>query len=104
MHHGHGHICYANILPFIIHIMFHFNTGICLFHSACHAEMNAIIAAFRRSADLSSCTLYVTHSPCEDCSKLIAQSGIKNVVFAKYYHKGKDLYEQLGHLPDMNIT
>jgi dCMP deaminase len=70
----------------------------------CHAELNTIIAAFRRSANLSSCTLYVTHSPCEDCSKLIAQSGIKNVVFAKYYKEGKHMYKCLGHTPDMNIT
>ena len=73
------------------------------FLTVCHAELNAIISAFRREADLTSCTLYVTHSPCGDCSKLIAQSGIKNVVHAKYYKEGKDLHQQLGQLPDMNI-
>ena len=70
----------------------------------CHAELNAVIAAFRREADLSACTLYVTYSPCGDCSKLIAQSGIKNVVFAKYYDNAKDQYKILGRLPDVNIT
>jgi hypothetical protein len=45
----------------------------------------------------------VTHSPCADCSKLVAQSGIKNVVFAKYYKKAAHTYETLGRLPDMNI-
>ena len=69
----------------------------------CHSEVNAFVAAFRREADLSACTLYVTLSPCHDCSKLVAQSGIKNVVFAQYFHKGKTMYETLGRLPDMNI-
>ena len=71
--------------------------------SDCHSEVNAIIGAFRREADLSACTLYVTLSPCHDCSKLVAQSGIKNMVFAQYYHNGKTMYETLGRLPDMNI-
>ena len=71
--------------------------------TVCHAELNAVIAAFRREADLSACTLYVTHSPCADCSKLIAQSGIKNVVFAKYYKNGKAAYNLLQRLPDVKI-
>jgi dCMP deaminase len=70
----------------------------------CHAEVNTMIAGYRREADLSACTLYVTLSPCHDCSKLVAQSGIKNVVFAQYYHNGRDMFETLGRLPDMNIT
>ena len=66
--------------------------------------MNAITSGFRRLADLSACTLYVTHSPCSACSKLVAQAGIKNVIFTKKYHEAKDVYNQLGSLPDMNIT
>ena len=62
-----------------------------------------MIAGYRREADLSACTLYVTLSPCHDCSKLVAQSGIKNVVFAQYFHNGRDMFETLGRLPDMNI-
>ena len=77
---------------------------IIIFAVVCHAELNAVIAAYRREADLSACTLYVTHSPCENCSKLVAQSGIKKIVFAKYYDNGKSTYEILGRLPDMNIT
>ena len=72
--------------------------------SDCHAEVNTMIAGYRREADLSACTLYVTLSPCHDCSKLVAQSGIKNVVFAQYFHNGRAMYETLGRLPDMNIT
>ena len=66
--------------------------------------MNAIIAGFRREADLSACTLYVTLSPCDDCSKLVAQSGIKNVIYAKYYKGGQHMADILERLPDMNIT
>lgn len=69
---------------------------------ACHSETNAIIAGFRREADLTDCTLYVTYSPCPGCSKLIAQAGIRNVVFAKYYKDGTAAYEVLGRLPGMN--
>lgn len=71
----------------------------------CHAEVNAIIAAFRREADLSACTLYTTLSPCEDCSKLVAQSGIKNVVFGRFYKKDDSMGHILGRKPeDVNIT
>ena len=77
---------------------------IIIFAVVCHAELNAVIAAFRREADLSACTLYVTHSPCEECSKLVVQSGIKNIMFAKPYKESKSAYEILGCLPDMNIT
>ena len=67
---------------------------ICIVHSLlsshipeieCHAEVNAIVSAFRRQADLSESTLYVTHSPCSGCCKLIHQSGIKKVVWANEY-------------------
>ena len=51
----------------------------------CHAEMNAIVSAYRRQADLSGSTLYTTHSPCEECCKLILQCKIKNVWWAKEY-------------------
>ena len=71
--------------------------------SVCHSELNALIAGFRRQADLSACTLYVTYSPCGGCCKLIAQAGIKNVVFAKYYDDGKDAYKLLEQLPGMNL-
>jgi len=45
----------------------------------CHAEMNAIAKAHR---DLSGCTIYTTLFPCNECAKLIIQSGITEVVYA----------------------
>lgn len=44
-----------------------------------HAEENAIINATRK--DLSGCTMYVTHFPCNHCSKILIQNGITELVY-----------------------
>ena len=46
-----------------------------------HAEANAITKLARSSNNSEGATLYVTASPCIECSKLIIQSGIKRVVY-----------------------
>ena len=46
-----------------------------------HAEANAILKVARTSQSCENSTLYVTLSPCRECSKLIHQSGIKKVVY-----------------------
>lgn len=53
-----------------------------------HAEANAISKVASSTHSCKGATLYITLSPCKECSKLIHQSGIKRVVFAKAY---KDL-------------
>ena len=51
----------------------------------CHAEMNAILN--KNSADVKGCSIYVALFPCNECSKLIIQSGISEVVFlSDKYH------------------
>jgi dCMP deaminase len=45
----------------------------------CHAEMNAILN--KNEANLKNCTIYVSMFPCNDCAKLIIQSGIRRVVY-----------------------
>lgn len=45
----------------------------------CHAELNAILNKI--SADLDRCTVYVTLFPCNECAKVIIQSGIKEVIY-----------------------
>lgn len=50
-----------------------------------HAEANAITKLARSSNNSDGATLYVTDSPCIECSKLIIQAGIKRVVYAKEY-------------------
>jgi len=51
-----------------------------------HAEANAITKVAKSNNSSEDATLYVTTSPCMECSKLIIQSGIKRVVFIEKYH------------------
>ncbi|CAH0480379.1 unnamed protein product [Peronospora belbahrii] len=55
----------------------------------CHAEMNAILN--KNSTDVKGCTIYVALFPCNECAKLIIQSGISRVVYCsdKYKHDWK---------------
>ena len=50
-----------------------------------HAEANAITKLARSSNNSENATLYVTASPCIECSKLIIQAGIKRVVYGEKY-------------------
>jgi dCMP deaminase len=52
---------------------------------AIHAEQNAIIQAAKLGVSIEGATLYCTHQPCVICSKMIVNSGIKRVVYAKPY-------------------
>ena len=50
-----------------------------------HAEANAITKVAQSNNSSAGSTLYVTASPCMECSKLIIQSGIRRVVFSELY-------------------
>jgi len=50
-----------------------------------HAEANAITKIAKSNNSSEGSTLYVTSSPCIECSKLIIQAGIKRVVFTEKY-------------------
>lgn len=50
-----------------------------------HAEANAITKVAKSNNSSDGATLYVTSSPCIECSKLIIQAGIKRVVFTENY-------------------
>lgn len=52
----------------------------------CHAEFNAILNT-RDGQALKGCTLYVTLFPCNECTKAIIQSGIKEVVYVENKYK-----------------
>lgn len=52
-----------------------------------HAEANAILNA---SQNLNDCKLFVTLFPCNECTKLIIQSGIKELVYISNKDEGKD--------------
>ena len=64
-----------------------------------HAEANAILKVARSTHNCNGGTLYITLSPCKDCSKLIIQSGIKRVVYSEEY---KDL-EGVNYLRNYGI-
>ena len=61
----------------------------------CHAEMNAITMS-NRSCD--GCKIYVTHFPCHECAKMIAQSGIKEIVYVNEWGMGKSTHGVSGQL------
>lgn len=50
-----------------------------------HAEANAITKVARSNNSSEGSTLYVTTSPCMECSKLIIQAGIRRVVYSEEY-------------------
>ena len=50
-----------------------------------HAELNAILHAARQGVSIRGSTLYTTLSCCEACSAMIAQAGVKRVVYKEEY-------------------
>jgi dCMP deaminase len=56
-----------------------------------HAEANAILKVAASTQSCRGATLYITLSPCKECSKLIHQAGIKRVVYSKAYREDSGL-------------
>jgi dCMP deaminase len=50
-----------------------------------HAEANAIIQAAKNGVGIDGSTIYTTASPCWPCFKLVANSGVKRIVFGEFY-------------------
>ncbi|HDK27886.1 MAG TPA: dCMP deaminase [Candidatus Atribacteria bacterium] len=64
-----------------------------------HAEQNALIyLAKNGGAGIRGATMYITHSPCIHCAKMIANSGITRVVFYNLYDRNQDGIEFLKNL------
>ena len=63
-----------------------------------HAEANAILKVARTTNQVAGATLYLTHSPCKDCSKLILHSGIERLVYTDAYKdsSGLDFLKKAG--------
>lgn len=74
-----------------------------------HAEANAITKVARSNNSSEGSTLYVSTSPCMECSKLIIQAGIVRVVFSDIYRitDGIDLLRKAGvevvYLPETDV-
>ena len=56
----------------------------------CHAEMNAILNFRGTKKDLENAKIYVDLFPCNECAKLIIQSGIKKVIYLSDKYNGTD--------------
>lgn len=56
-----------------------------------HAEANAIVFAAKHGIPIEGSDLYCTHSPCESCTNLILNAGIKMVYYAELYRKSAHL-------------
>lgn len=73
-----------------------------------HAEANAITKVARSGNSSEGSTLYITASPCLECSKLIIQAGIRRVVFNDLYRlsDGLDVLRRAGvatvHIADID--
>lgn len=63
-----------------------------------HAEANAILKVANSTQSCKDATLYITLSPCKECSKLIHQAGIKRVVYHEGYkdNSGLEFLEKAG--------
>ena len=75
-----------------------------------HAEANAISKVASSTQSCEGATLYITLSPCRECSKLIHQSGIKRVVYQVEYkdNSGLSFLERAGvelvHMPSIETV
>lgn len=63
-----------------------------------HAEANALVQAARNGVRIDTSCIYVTASPCFNCFKLIANAGIKRIVYGEFYRDQRifDFAAQLG--------
>lgn len=68
-----------------------------------HAEANAILKVARSTQTCDGATLYITLSPCKECSKLIHQSGITRVVYHQDYkdNSGIEFLKRAGVTVDL---
>lgn len=57
----------------------------------CHAELNAILNNI--GMDLQDCKIYTALFPCNECTKAIIQSGIKEVIFLSDKYEGTDIFK-----------
>lgn len=68
-----------------------------------HAEANAILKVASSTQSCKGATLYITLSPCKECSKLIHQAGFVRVVYSKDYkdNSGLKFLEKAGVVTDL---
>lgn len=66
-----------------------------------HGEMNAIIHANRKGITVQDAVMFITHTPCWNCSKHMVQSGIKEIYYRTKYRMFDD--DQMKFFDDMKV-
>ena len=63
-----------------------------------HAEINAIAQAAKHGSSINNADIYITHSPCIHCLKVLINTGIKNIYYQREYkiERIADMIEQAG--------
>ncbi|QDP62384.1 MAG: putative ComE operon protein 2 [Prokaryotic dsDNA virus sp.] len=63
-----------------------------------HSEMNSLAAALRSGNSTKGATIYITHSPCDNCAKHLVAAGIEMVYYRYQYRcsKGIELLTKAG--------
>lgn len=69
-----------------------------------HAELNAILCAAKNGLSTDGCTLYSTLQPCNNCLKMICNTGIKTIYYNKPYDKSSMNDSVLEMLKNCNIS
>ena len=67
-----------------------------------HAEANAIVQAAKHGIRIEDSEIYVTASPCYNCFKMIANSGINKIYFGEFYRDEKVI--ELANKLDIELT
>lgn len=71
-----------------------------------HAELNCLMKVARSTDSTDGCTLFVTMSPCIECSKMMIQAGIKRVVYKEKYRidDGVELLRKAGIIVEQLVN
>lgn len=69
-----------------------------------HAEQNAILFAARSGSAIDGATIYCTLSPCHQCAKMIANSGIKRLVYCEEYPRGGNNWIEYLNSAGVSVT
>jgi dCMP deaminase len=68
-----------------------------------HAEINAIAQAAKNGVAIRDAAIYITHTPCQHCFKVLINTGITRICYAKPYKLGT-LAEMRGHAPQVELV
>lgn len=63
-----------------------------------HAEANAILQAAKNGTSINNAEIYITASPCWSCFKMIANTGIKKIIYGEFYRDERifDVAKKIG--------